>query len=401
MPSDHPAPPPPATSFSILVADDEVDLREILRRVLAGAGHRVETASDGAEAWEAFERLRPDLVISDIMMPNGDGIALLKRIRAVAPDAEVVLITGFARTDLVIEALRLGASNFIEKPVRPGELFAHLAPSFLRLGLQAEKALLVAELEAERRRRETEARLVTLGRLLAGLAHEIHNPLTFVRGNAELVKLHVDRLLRMVDAPAEGPLAAVADEVRGLLADLDFGTRRIQDMIRGLKRFSSPARHGAAAVTLADLLDHSVKMAQARKPDRLRLEVDLPDRAVRVLCDPVEIEGCLVNLLVNAYEAMESRGSRVRLSAEVLPFDTGEVGGTVEVAVEDDGPGIPQGIVDEVYTPFFTRKPGGTGLGLSIAYEAVKRNGGQIEIRTAEGEGTRVLVRLPLAPAAP
>lgn len=116
--------------------------------------------------------------------------------------------------------------------------------------------------------------------------------------------------------------------------------------------------------------------------------------------NPVELESCLVNLLVNAYEVRGDRGT-VAVRAVLLPYPTNEYEGVVELFVEDDGPGIPQGIIDEVFTPFFTRKQGGTGLGLSIAFEAAKRNGAQMQIDSDGKSGTRVTLRLPYCAESP
>ncbi len=92
-------------------------------------------------------------------------------------------------------------------------------------------------------------------------------------------------------------------------------------------------------------------------------------------------------------------GSRVDLRVRLFPYDTGGITGFAEVTVNDDGPGIPAGLLDEVFTPFFTRKEGGMGLGLGIAYEAGKRNGAQVKIESEEGQGAKVVVRLPYAVA--
>ncbi len=397
-PEPRPAPgprgatPPVGFHFTVLVVDDEPTVRDVTQAVLELDGHRVLLADHGAQALELFREHRPDVVVSDIRMPELDGITLLERVRELSPDTEVVLITGFADTGMVIDALRRGASNFIEKPFRPAELLRQLEPSFLRRGLAQDAARLRDELDAERKRLEIHQRMATMGRLLAGLAHEVNNPLTFLKGNVELLR----HLLGRVAQEAEGrPPSPEVEQARALLDDMAFGTRRIQELVEAMRRFGRPVGDARRAMPLRDLMDNSLKLAQAKRGPNTRLEVVHPAADVLVDADAVEMETCFVNLLVNAYEALQVEGSTVRFTAAALPFATGAFQGLVEVAVEDDGPGIPQGIVDEVFTPFFTRKQGGLGLGLSLAYEAAKRNGAQIEIHTNEGQGARVVVRVP------
>lgn len=379
---------PPASRFTVLVVDDQPELLQVIKATLSSQGHRVECARDGEEAWELYQQLHPHLVVSDIKMPGADGLELLERIRRVSTQTEVVLVTGYADTELVIRALRLGASNFVEKPFRPPQLLQQLEPSFIRCALALEAERLEEELERERRRQELDGRMATMGRLLAGLAHEVHNPLTFLKGGVELVEFLVERL-------AAGE-ASKLPNLRQHLADVAFGVRRIEELVGALRRFGAPGAHEKVCTSLAGLLENSLKLAQPSRPASVELELEDFPADVWVKTSAVDLESCFVNLLVNAYEALEGAGGgRVRVAVERLPFSGGAGDEVAEVSVADDGPGIPPGLVDEVFTPFFTRKEGGTGLGLSIAYEAAKRNGAEIAIHSEAGGGTRVAVRLP------
>ncbi len=378
----------------ILVVDDDPSVRDVVRRTLCERGHQVVTAADGLQAWMIYDREPFPLVISDIMMPGMDGLELLRRVRGIDPHAEVVLITGFGETRLVIEALRRGASNFIEKPFTPGSLLEQLEPSFQRCALAREKARLQAELEALRERQERERRMAAMGRLLSGLAHEIHNPLTFIKGNAELLERFWD------DAAAAlrqglGTEPEHIRDMRELLHDLQRGVERIESMVEAVKTFGAGGVRPSEDVRLKDLMYAAFRIALAKKPRGVSADITFPPEHWTVRVNRTDIEACFVNILVNAFEAVGCGGTGVHFHARELPYATREFSGWVDVMVDDDGPGIPQGIIDEVFTPFFTTKQGGTGLGLSIAYEAVKRNGGQMEIHSQEGEGTRVIVRLP------
>lgn len=140
---------PPAagpSGFNVLAADDDEAVLDLMGRILSRAGHRVVLARDGHEALRLFEEHRPDVTLLDIFMPRMTGMEALRRIRASHGDAEVVLLTSMVRADLVIEALRNGASNFVEKPFRPAALLDQIASSLLRCGLRREQACLEREL---------------------------------------------------------------------------------------------------------------------------------------------------------------------------------------------------------------------------------------------------------------
>jgi CheY-like chemotaxis protein len=134
------------SGFTVLAADDDEAVLDLMGRILARAGHQVLLARDGHQALELFEAHRPDVTLLDIFMPGMTGMEALRRIRASWGEAEVVLVTGMARTDLVIQALRHGASNFVEKPFRPSALLDQLESSLLRRGLRREQACLEREL---------------------------------------------------------------------------------------------------------------------------------------------------------------------------------------------------------------------------------------------------------------
>lgn len=382
-------------SFTVLMVDDEPSVRNLVQRLLESRGHRVLLAEDGRVALQRFVEDTPDVVICDVQMPNVDGIQLLQEIRQLSATAEVVMITGFADTDVVISALRSGASNFVEKPFGMVELLAQLAQSFARCRLRREAEQLQDQLDRELKQRELDARMVTMGRLVAGLAHEIQNPVTFLKGNAELVRLLLDRLWQELDLDTEGTLGAAREEIDALLADVEFGTRRIADLVEGMRRYAAPEREPPVAVQLSRLIENSRKFSDNRRGEGVDLVVRHRDPGVYVRVNPVEMESCLVNLLVNAYEALGEGRGEVVVHTALLPYPTQDYDGVVEVVVEDTGPGIPRGVIDEVFTPFFSRKAGGVGLGLSIAFESAKRNGAQMQIESDGESGTRVTVRLP------
>ncbi len=379
---------PAGEPLQILVVDDEPLIRRMVATALERAGHRVTEAADGREAWDRFQEQPFQMVVTDIRMPGLNGLELLDRVRSANPATEVVMITGFGDVDVVIQALRSGAANFVEKPFTAEEFVEQIGPTLCRCSLRAETSRLEEELKTERKRREQGHRLATLGRLLAGLAHEVHKPLTFVKGNIELLQ----RLSKSSRTPGHPPEVG---DMEGLLDDLSYGVRRIEELMDTMQRLGTDRTAIRAPVSLRSLLENAVRLAAARKPSRASLHTDLPAETVLVKVNAVEMESCFVNLLVNAYEAVEPDGGKVEILVSLYPYETGGIAGFAEVSVRDDGPGIPVELAEEVFSPFFTRKDEHTGLGLTIAYESAKRNDAQVLIENSGNRGGHVLVRLP------
>ncbi|GEM_PF-420521 len=388
------AEPACGTVFRVLVADDEKSLRNAMARCLERLGHEVVTATDGLEAWMRFHEDPFPIVVTDIRMPGLNGIDLLERVRGERPDTEVVLVSGFSDAGVVIEALRHGAVNFVEKPFTESEFLRQMEPAFQRCTLALEKVRLQQELSRLREREERESRLAALGRLLSGLAHEIHNPLTFIKGNAELIARFCRETRTRLSEGALPDEAALAEALE-LLEDLCHGIDRIEDMVESVRAFGGRPLASRRETALAEVMRLAFREALARKPAGVGADFVPPPDVFVVEVNEPEMVGCFVNLLVNAFDAAACGGASVRFFTREIPYDTAGFFGFVEIVVGDDGPGIPQAIIGEVFTPFFTTKREGTGLGLNIAYEAAKRNGAQMEIESEEGKGTTVIVRMP------
>lgn len=383
--------------FRFLVADDEEPVRRVLAKLLLSQGHEVLTAPDGTSALELFRDERPDVVISDIRMPGMDGIALTQAIRSLDPEAEVILITGHADTEMVVEALRMGASNFVAKPFQLKALLAQIEPSLIRLGLRLENECLREEVEAARRRQEAQARSEATAWLLAGLAREAHVPLDLANTDAEVL-----RQLFARGRDQGGLDQREVSEGLQLVEELRSCTGRVQAMVLDIDRFLTAREPGRPRVArLAETVRRALERVDERRPEHVEVRLELPEPDAALLCDPIDLCECLIRVIRNAYEALQSSGSRVQIFARLAPYAMGTVGGFLEVGVEDDGPGVPRGIIDEVFVPFFSTRENGIGLGLSLALEACRRNGGEMDLSSGEEGGTRVTLRLPLASTVP
>jgi signal transduction histidine kinase len=244
------------------------------------------------------------------------------------------------------------------------------------------------EIEGLRVRMVTQARLAAVGELAAGLAHEINNPLAFVRSNLGQLERHWKELW---DAPLSEEVRAIALESREIIAESVSGVDRAAETVRGVKLFVHTGSPVRVPSDLNALLDDAVSMLRPQlQAGTIRLEIaqgEIPP----VLCAPQELRQVLLNLLVNAIQATGGAGQP---SAA-----TWHRPGEVVIEVRDDGTGIAPRDLERIFDPFFTTKPAGegTGLGLSIAWQIVEAHGGRIAVESAPGTGSTFRVHLPAA----
>lgn len=402
--------------MKILIAEDEPVSRHLLTSYLRQWGHDVAAAPDGAAAWRLFQEQAFLLVLSDWVMPEMDGLELIRHIRASESGAYVyiILLTARAQKQDVIEGLESGANDFVTKPFDRGELRVRL-----RAGqriIELEQALAARN----RTLRETQAALVqteklaSLGQLAAGMAHEINNPIAYVANNVAVLRRDVPAVLEVLDAYRQGrePLRRAAPEIvaeaERLEDDIDLpyiraslprlfersldGLSRVRDIVRNLRDFArldeadfSEVDLNAALQSTLEIAAHEIK----KKTIDLRTHfADLPP----VCCHPGKINQVFLNVLMNAIQASQAGGT-VEVSTRT---DEARIGGAI-IEVRDNGCGIKAEHLPRIFDPFFTTKPvgQGTGLGLSVSYGIIRDHGGSIEVESEVGRGTLFRIRLP------
>jgi signal transduction histidine kinase len=248
----------------------------------------------------------------------------------------------------------------------------------------------VPELADLRRQLLTSARLAAVGELAAGIAHEINNPLAFVRSNLSQLE-EIWKELRLLPAPPEH--AELLRDVDALFEESIEGVDRAAEIVRSVKSFAHAGSATREATDLRPLLEDVLRVASAQLRSRVNVLREYDESLPRVICAPQQLRQVFLNLVVNAAQAVEPGG-------HVL-VATRPDGDHVVVSVGDDGCGIEPDVIDRIFDPFFTTKPvgEGTGLGLGIAHQIVSSHGGEIEVESAPGRGTVCRVRLPAAPA--
>ena len=361
----------------VLIVDDNVDLVSQLSAVLLAPASdatplSVVTAASGAEALVLARREGFDVAIVDVKLPDVSGIDLIAQLKDACPFSEVVLITGFASVDAAISALRSGAFAFTLKSFRPEELISTVEQAMMKVQLKFERRSL------EKRAADAEA-LSAMGALALNLAHEIRNPL-----NAAVLQLHLlDRGVEKLECDRD-----TKDALKKRAAIVGDEIGRLSRLLTEFLELARPRALGREPVhvarLVADVLDLYRETADARGIEIVR---DLAADGTTLLGDAEKLKQVMLNLVVNALEAMKHGGTlSVRVAAEA---------DHVEISVSDTGPGIPPEVIEHVFDPFFTTKEAGTGLGLSIVRKVVDQHGGEIRIETEPGRGAHVRVTIP------
>lgn len=316
-------------------------------------------------------------------------------------------------TPAAIRAAHLPDDDALD-PVAWGEVVSKMDEVFRELvasqeALEAKHAELAEAHDALQR---TQAQLVqaekmaSLGRLVAGVAHELNNPISFVLGNAHAMQRygrHLGEYLNAVHAEAASPavqalrkrlrIDAIVADLPSLIEGLMEGAERSAAIVDGLKRFSATDRGGAERFDLADAVRRSAHWVEKAAPAHVQLLLDAPDAPVMLCGAAGRIQQVLINLVQNAVDATAHHPAP-RVSVRLTEAD-----GWATVTVADNGAGLSPEVQQRLFEPFFTTKPvgEGTGLGLSISFGIVEQHGGQLLADNAPEGGARFTLRLPLA----
>ena len=262
-----------------------------------------------------------------------------------------------------------------------------------------------AEKDAQREAMQT-ARLVSIGQLAAGVAHEINTPAQYIANNLTFLDEEMEKLVSLIRAGAAVQTDVAAEDVDYLLEEIPKavsesrqGVEQIARIVRSVKEFAHP---GAAALAPADInraLETALTVSRNIWKSALEIERDLQTDLPAVACNIGEINQVFLNLIANAAYAVETLG---RPSPGRLRVSTRADGNVMEARFEDDGPGVPADLRERIFDPFFTTKPVGKGAGQGLAIcrniVAVK-HGGSLSLENAAGGGAVFVVRLPFAPA--
>jgi len=385
---------------TILVIDDEKIILDLTVIILKNRGYNVHTAADARTGLELIEKVRPEIVMLDYMMPGMDGLGALKEIRTRFPDTYVIMFTGKGSEEIAVEMMKAGASDYILKPFNNKDLIDRI-DNILKIRrvelknreLLREKEFLLAEIAAWNR--ELEARveektralqkaqaeivqaekLATLGYLSAGMAHEIRNPLNSIA-------LFIQLLKSGMDDPEKN------EYIDKCIKEID----RIDGILRKLLDTVKRPKYEIGEVEVDRVIDATLEVFKPQtEQHKIKVVRDYRRIPPAIQADPLEMEQVFSNLFLNAIHEMPSQGT---LTVQLDHDDS-----TMTIRVSDSGKGIPRENLAGIFDPFFTTKNCGTGMGLAVVLRIVKTYFGKIEVEKSDSTGTTFSIRIPLTSA--
>jgi len=367
---------------SLLVADDEPDMLRFLKSQLS-PHYQVIEAVDGQQAVERAAQFLPDIILLDMMMPEKDGLQACKEIRARTPTQSIpiVLLTARADEETKLAALEAGASDFLAKPFSTTELHVRIRNLVESHEYQRRICRQKQSLESTLEQlKETETQLVqseklaSLGRMSAGIIHEINNPLNYATTGLFTLR-NKGRLL----APEH------QQEYAEILRDVEEGIQRVKTIVTDLRMFTHPDAGQRDEVAAVEAVASALRFLSNEWKDKVRIELKL-DEPQTICANKNKLIHVLVNLIQNSLDALRARQSNGE--PPTIWIEGAITGATSRLVVRDNGPGIEAQHLDKIFDPFFTTKDvgEGMGLGLSICYRIVQEYGGRISVRTERGK---------------
>lgn len=402
--------------MKVLIVEDSLLTRRLLRSSLQKWQYDVTEAEHGAQAWELFRQEHFPLVLTDWLMPEMDGLELIRRIRECElPNyVYIILLTAKSEREDLVAAMDAGADDFLAKPFDPDELRVRVREGERIIALERKLAEQNRQLQLTQAALVQSEKLASLGHLAAGMAHEINNPVSYVTNNLAVLKRDLHSVMDVlqayrraaVDGPHADPQKAAELAELEAAADLPWieenlphlfdasldGLARVRNVVQNLREF---ARLDNAELDELDLQAAltSTRDVLARELEEKQLTVQTAFGSVpRVVCRPSKIHQVFHNLLLNAIQASPPQGT--------IELRTSVDGKQALIEVQDHGSGIEPAHLKRLFEPFFTTRAigHGAGLGLAICYGIVRDHGGSIDVDTQVGDGSTFRVRLPFSP---
>ena len=376
---------------TILVADDEPDMLRFLKSQLS-THYRVLEAVDGQQAIEKASQFLPDIILLDMMMPEKDGLQACREIRALTPTQSIpiVLLTARADDETKLAALSAGASDFLTKPFSTTELHVRIKNLVESHQYQRKVSKQNQVLESTiEQLKDTETQLVqteklaSLGRMSAGIIHEINNPLNFATTGLFTLRKKGKYL-----APEQ------QEEYQDILKDVEEGISRVKTIVSDLRMFTHPETESRDQVEVPEVVAAALRFLSAEWKDKVRIEQKLADHQA-VWANKNMLIHALLNLLQNSMDALKTKSFE---NEQPTIWIEGRLErGKSLLVVRDNGTGIDAEHLNKIFDPFFTTKDvgAGMGMGLAICHRIVQDCEGRISVRTEPGKFCEFTLEFP------
>ena len=382
---------PESGPFRILAVDDDALALNLVERVFEedpDVRTRVTTSPKEALGWSIEQPF--DLILADQRMGEMTGLELLQRMRVLQPDAVRILLTAYPDLQVALQAINEGlVYRFVLKPWNVDDMRITVRRAVEARRVERDNEELSLKLRRQFDELVQAERMAMLGRLSAGIGHELGNAVMPLVGQLSMLDLRLSTLLGRIDDAAKDPLAGQIKQSVGIMRTAG---KQVMAIVSGLKGYAHKAPEAApwnvndGVRTVLQLLAHRLKHGA-----KVQLTTQLgavPD----IVCRADEMMQVLLNLIGNALDELDEAGG----GELTITTSSGRDG--VRIQVRDTGRGLPQRVRDNLFAPFVSTKPPGvgTGLGLSICKSIVEAHGGTISVETADGQGTTFTVSLPI-----
>lgn len=418
-----------SSQVNILVVDDTAANLQLLNEILSQQVYKVRVTPNSSLALKSALASPPDLILLDILMPEMDGYQVCQALKAnpITQDIPVIFISALSEGLDKVKAFSVGGVDYITKPFLAEEVIARI-DNQLRLKSQEQQLekkaqqlqLTLKDLQLTQAQLLQNEKMLSLGRMVAGVAHEINNPINFISGNLSHANNYFQDLIKLITLyqqsyPYPTPeIQQFSEEI-----DLDFlvkdwlsltnsmqvGAERIQEIVQSLKLFSRLDEATLKPVDLHSGIDNTLLLLQHRlKSEGNRGEIQVIKdygKLPQVICYASQLNQVFMHLLSNAIDALQQKsGGTPKITiVTAVKHDQKSVDlAKVVIKIADNGVGISPEIVDKIFDPFFTTKPvgSGTGLGLAICHQIiVEKHKGHISCVSVLGQGTELSMEIP------
>lgn len=391
----------------ILIIDDEKEILDSLAEHFESIGWQVDLAENGTQGMAILSGKEFDVILTDIKMPGPVGIDILRASKESYPDTEVIMMTGYKDIDKAIESLNLGAYAYLNKPFRLEEVEHKILQAYEKRQLIKKEKEYLFHLERlvhdKARELYQHGRMISLSEMAAGVAHELNQPLNGISTFAEGLLIRIERGIK-IDKK----------KIRSILNEILVQTERMSEIINHVRIFARDFESlPQQKITAKQIIQGCLKLVGAQLRDQqIDVSVKMHPADLSFLVNEYKLQQVLLNLIYNARDAVDEKEEIAKREnvypdnnwykkIEITAFQEKKNGdqGFHVIEVRDNGIGIPEDKMGNLFQPFFTTKePGkGTGLGLSTSYGIISEYGGRIEAESDHGEGAVFRVLLPAA----
>jgi two-component system, NtrC family, sensor kinase len=413
---------------TVILIDDQLIIGEAVSRIIS---HELDISfhyiSDPIQAIQQAIALAPTVILLDMVMPEMDGLMLLRWFRShpETRDIPIVMLSSQEEAKLKAEAFASGANDYLIKLPDPVELIARIR--YHSKAYNNYKALTTttinAQLQAQQLRhtvqqlQTTQVQLVqtekmsSLGRMVAGLAHEINNPINFMQGNFKHLDSYIQSLVDVIqlyqqEYPLVNPLILqrttdinlefVLEDLPKLLSSIRIGSERISTIVSSLRNFARLDQVGRKNVNIHEGIESTLLLLKHRIRQDIQLIKEYGDLPL-IDCYPAQLNQVFMNILNNAIDAVLEQDNKAQEKQIVIKTEIAD-SQIAKIIISDNGIGIRPEIQPKIFDPFFTTKPvnKGTGLGLSISYQIIEEHQGRISLKSNPGKGTEFVIEIPI-----